>query len=103
MPRRSTRIANLRLPSLSPRAETTGRQRTAGSPPGRALLSAYPSSAVVAVSHVSPIKLILQDALAGGPGFLHRLYLDPAGASTVDYWPDGGVAVRTVNDTSHLR
>ncbi|MEV4624092.1 bifunctional RNase H/acid phosphatase [Asanoa sp. NPDC049573] len=68
-----------------------------------ALLSAYPSSAVVAVSHVSPIKLILQDALAGGPGFLHRLYLDPAGASTVDYWPDGGVAVRTVNDTSHLR
>ena len=68
-----------------------------------ALLAGYPGSAVVAVSHVSPIKLILQDALAGGPGFLHRLYLDPAGASTVDYWPDGGVAVRTVNDTSHLR
>ncbi|WP_239091278.1 bifunctional RNase H/acid phosphatase [Asanoa iriomotensis] len=68
-----------------------------------ALLAAYPSSAVVVVSHVSPIKLILQDALAGGPGFLHRLYLDPAGVSTVDRWPDGGVAVRTVNDTSHLR
>ncbi|WP_239127329.1 bifunctional RNase H/acid phosphatase [Asanoa siamensis] len=67
------------------------------------LMATYPSSAVVVVSHVSPIKLILQDALAGGPGFLHRLYLDPAGVSTVDYWPDGGVAVRTVNDTSHLR
>ncbi|MDG4827271.1 bifunctional RNase H/acid phosphatase [Asanoa sp. WMMD1127] len=68
-----------------------------------ALQSAYPSSAVVVVSHVSPLKLILRDALAGGDGFLHRLYLDPAGLSTVDYWPDGGVAVRTVNDTSHLR
>jgi len=68
-----------------------------------ALLALYPSSAVAVVSHVSPLKLILQDALAGGPGFLHRLYLDAAGVSTVDYWPDGGVAVRTVNDTSHLR
>ena len=54
------------------------------------------------VSHVSPIKLILRDALAAGDAFLHRLYLDPAGLSTVDFWPDGGVAVRTVNDTSHL-
>ena len=68
-----------------------------------ALLSAYPASAVVVVSHVSPLKLMLRDALAGGDGFLHRLYLDAAGVSTVDYWPDGGVAVRTVNDTSHLR
>ncbi len=58
---------------------------------------------VVMVSHVTPIKLILRDALAGGPGFLHRLYLDPAGVSVVDSWGDGGVAVRTVNDTSHLR
>ena len=45
--------------------------------------------------HVSPIKLILRDALAAGDAFLHRLFLDPAGISMVDYWPDGGVAVRT--------
>ena len=62
-----------------------------------------PARAVVVVSHVSPIKLILRDALAAGDAFLHRLYLDPAGVSIVDYWPDGGVAVRTVNDTAHLR
>jgi probable phosphoglycerate mutase len=30
------------------------------------LLSAYPSGTVVVVSHVSPIKLILRDALAAG-------------------------------------
>ncbi|BCJ51264.1 bifunctional RNase H/acid phosphatase [Actinoplanes sp. NBRC 14428] len=67
------------------------------------LRSAYPSSVVVVVSHVSPIKLILRDALAAGDAFLHRLFLDAAGVSTVDMWPDGGIAVRSVNETAHLR
>ncbi|BAL86549.1 putative bifunctional ribonuclease H/phosphoglycerate mutase [Actinoplanes missouriensis 431] len=67
------------------------------------VLSAYPGKAVVVVSHVSPIKLILRDALAAGDAFLHRLYLDAAGVSTMDVWPDGNIAVRTVNETAHLR
>jgi probable phosphoglycerate mutase len=58
---------------------------------------------VAVVSHVSPLKLILRDALDATDSFLHRCYLDPAGLSVVDLWPDGGVAVRTVNDTAHLR
>jgi ribonuclease H / adenosylcobalamin/alpha-ribazole phosphatase len=62
----------------------------------------HQQSTVVVVSHVSPIKLILRDALAAGNAFLYRMYLDPAGLSTVDLWPDGGVAVRSVNDTAHL-
>ncbi|RLP92191.1 MULTISPECIES: bifunctional RNase H/acid phosphatase [unclassified Micromonospora] len=66
------------------------------------LLSAYPGETVVVVSHVSPIKLVLRDALAASDGFLHRLFLDAAGISVLDMWPDGGVAVRTVNDTAHL-
>lgn len=57
---------------------------------------------VVVVSHVSPVKLVLRDALAASDDMLYRLYLDPAGMSIVDYWADGGVAVRTVNDTAHL-
>jgi broad specificity phosphatase PhoE/ribonuclease HI len=68
-----------------------------------ALRAAYPSQSVVVVSHVSPIKLILRDALAASDAFLHRLYLDPAGVSTMDMWPDGGIAVRSVNETAHLR
>jgi probable phosphoglycerate mutase len=67
------------------------------------VLRAYPGSVVVMVSHVSPIKLILRDALAASDGFLHRLFLDAAGVSTMDIWPDGGVAVRSVNETAHLR
>ena len=57
---------------------------------------------VVVVSHVTPIKLVLRDALAATDALLHRLYLDPAGISLVDFWPDGGVAVRAVNDTAHV-
>ena len=66
------------------------------------LLADHPGETVVVVSHVTPIKLVLRDALAAGDAFLHRLFLDPAGISIVDSWLDGGVAVRTVNDTAHL-
>jgi probable phosphoglycerate mutase len=68
-----------------------------------ALCRSYPEQTVVLVSHVSPLKLLLRDALAAGDGFLHRLYLDAAGVSVVDFYPDGGVAVRVVNETAHLR
>jgi broad specificity phosphatase PhoE len=67
------------------------------------VLRAYGRGVVVIVSHVSPIKLILQNALAAGDAFLHRLFLDAAGVSTMDVWPDGGIAVRSVNETAHLR
>ncbi|MBF9128167.1 bifunctional RNase H/acid phosphatase [Plantactinospora sp. S1510] len=66
------------------------------------LLASYPGETVVVVSHVSPVKIALRDALAATDAFLHRLYLDPAGLSLMDIWPDGGMAVRTVNDTAHL-
>ena len=67
------------------------------------VLKAYANGVVVVVSHVTPIKLILRDALAASDKFLHRLYLDAAGVSTMDVWPDGNIAVRSVNETAHLR
>jgi probable phosphoglycerate mutase len=66
------------------------------------LRDAYPGKVIVIVSHVTVIKLILRDALDGGRRFLHQLHLDPASVSVVDTWPDAGVSVRLVNDTSHL-
>jgi broad specificity phosphatase PhoE/ribonuclease HI len=66
------------------------------------LVSGETGRTVVLVSHVSPIKLMLRDALAATDAFLHRCYLDSAGMSTVDIWSDGGVAVRSVNETAHL-
>lgn len=68
----------------------------------RRLQQRYAGQQIAVVSHVTPIKCLLRDALAAGDAFMYRLYLDPAGLSIVDSWPDGGVAVRTVNDTAHL-
>jgi broad specificity phosphatase PhoE/ribonuclease HI len=67
-----------------------------------ALLAEFSGQTVVVVSHVTPLKLTLRDALAAGDAFLYRLFLDPAGISIMDTWPDGGVAVRTINETAHL-
>ncbi|MEV0002979.1 bifunctional RNase H/acid phosphatase [Micromonospora sp. NPDC050980] len=91
----STRVAPPRGESFTAVAARTGRGVDR-------LRSAYPGETVVVVSHVSPIKLVLRDALAAGDAFLHRLYLDTAGVSVLDLYPDGGVAVRSVNDTAHL-
>ncbi|MFI7217012.1 bifunctional RNase H/acid phosphatase [Micromonospora maritima] len=91
----STRVAPPQGESFTTVAERTGRAVDR-------LRSAYPGETVVVVSHVSPIKLVLRDALAAGDAFLHRLYLDTAGVSVLDLYPDGGVAVRLVNDTAHL-
>ncbi|WP_174526929.1 histidine phosphatase family protein, partial [Micromonospora maritima] len=91
----STRVAPPQGESFTAVAERTGRAVDR-------LRSAYPGETVVVVSHVSPIKLVLRDALAAGDAFLHRLYLDTAGVSVLDLYPDGGVAVRLVNDTAHL-
>ncbi|MFJ8578492.1 bifunctional RNase H/acid phosphatase [Micromonospora sp. NPDC093277] len=91
----STQVAPPQGESFAAVAERTGRAV-------ERLRTAYPGETVVVVSHVSPIKLVLRDALAAGDAFLHRLYLDTAGVSVLDLYPDGGVAVRSVNDTAHL-
>lgn len=67
-----------------------------------AVLDAYPGLTVVVVSHVTPIKMLLRDALLGGPEILYRLHLDLASLSEAHFYPDGGVSVRLVNDTGHV-
>lgn len=67
-----------------------------------AVLAEYPGATVVLVSHVTPIKMLLRDALLGGQSILYRLHLDLASLSIVDLYPDGGASVRLVNDTSYL-
>ncbi|MGC4934896.1 histidine phosphatase family protein [Gordonia sp. DT30] len=67
------------------------------------LLARYPGQTVVVVSHVTPIKSLLQHALDVGPQLLFRLHLDLASVSVAEFFPDGGAVVRSVNDTAHLR
>ncbi len=68
----------------------------------RKLRETYPGEVVAVVSHVSPLKVLLRDALGASDAFLYRMILDPGGISIVDSWPDRGVAVRTVNETAHI-
>ncbi|GEL19927.1 hypothetical protein PA7_37640 [Pseudonocardia asaccharolytica DSM 44247 = NBRC 16224] len=66
------------------------------------IAAAYPERTVVVVSHVTPIKMMLCEALGAGPSILYTLHLDLASLCVADFYPDGGTSVRLVNDTSHL-
>jgi probable phosphoglycerate mutase len=66
------------------------------------LIAAYPDATVVVVTHVTPIKLLVCGALEAPPIALFRLHVDTASVSIVDYFVDGNMSVRLVNDTSHL-
>jgi probable phosphoglycerate mutase len=67
-----------------------------------ALLARYPDATVVVVTHVTPIKLLVCGALEAPTAALFRLHLDTASVSIVDYYADGNISVRLVNDTGHL-
>ena len=66
------------------------------------LVARYAGSNVLVVSHVTPIKTLLQLALGVGPSLLYRLHLDLASLSIAEFFPDGGAGVRLVNSTAHL-
>ncbi|MFW0787456.1 histidine phosphatase family protein [Gordonia sp. CPCC 206044] len=67
-----------------------------------ALLQRHPGQTILVVSHVTPIKSLLRDALRTGPELLFRLHLDLASLSITEFFPDGGSVVKLVNDTGHL-
>ena len=68
-----------------------------------AIIRAHGGETVIVVSHVTPIKSLIQMALDAPPIALFRLQLDTASISQVDYYADGNTSVRLVNDTGHLR
>jgi probable phosphoglycerate mutase len=66
------------------------------------VVATYAGATVVVVSHVTPIKTLLRQALDAPPHALYRLHLDTASLCTVDWFADGQAVVRLMNDTSHL-
>jgi probable phosphoglycerate mutase len=66
------------------------------------LLQKYAGQTVVVVTHVTPIKTMLQFALDVGPSILYRMHLDLASLSIVDWFDDNRASVRLVNDTSYI-
>ncbi|HYO86756.1 MAG TPA: bifunctional RNase H/acid phosphatase [Dermatophilaceae bacterium] len=68
----------------------------------RATADADPGTVVV-VTHRGPILSMLTEVLGVGHRQLAPLMTAPASLTSLRLWPDGGVQVEFVNDTSHLR
>ncbi|PWK91837.1 putative phosphoglycerate mutase [Lentzea atacamensis] len=66
------------------------------------IIAKFGGKTLVLVSHVTPIKTVLRQALDVGPQFLFRMHLDLTGVSIAEFYPDGHASVKLVNDTSHL-
>jgi len=66
------------------------------------VIAAHQGTTVLLVSHVTPIKMLLRQALDAGPGILYRLHLDLASLSIAEFYPDGASSVRLVNQTAYL-
>lgn len=50
---------------------------------------------VVIVSHVTPIKVLVAEALGAPLRTIYNMELAPASITTVQWWPDGGSSLRT--------
>jgi broad specificity phosphatase PhoE len=57
---------------------------------------------VLIVSHVTPIKTLVAEALLAPPAALYRMHLDLAALSEIDWYANGTAVLRSFNDTGHL-
>ena len=62
----------------------------------------FPRKTVLIVTHVTPIKTLLCQALGAPLDSVHRMELAAASLSVIDYYGDGVTNVRCFNDTAHL-
>lgn len=67
------------------------------------IIRRYQGKTVLVVSHVTPIKAIIREAVAGPADIVHRLHLDLASVSVVEFYEDGPSCLCLFNDTSFLQ
>lgn len=92
-----------RNPRVAPPGGESFEQLAARVLPARdKIIADYAGRTVIAVSHVSPIKLLLADGFGAPLESIYRVFLDTASISIVDY-PEGRMSsVRLINETAHL-
>jgi broad specificity phosphatase PhoE/ribonuclease HI len=66
-------------------------------------IARFPRKTVLVVTHVTPIKTLVCQALGAPLSAVHRMELSAASLTVVDFYSDGILNVRCVNDTAHLR
>ncbi len=63
---------------------------------------AHEGQTVLVVTHMTPIKSVMRQALASGPDTFKHMFLDLASISVVEFYGELGV-VRCFNDVAHFR
>jgi probable phosphoglycerate mutase len=66
------------------------------------LLARHPRQTVLVVTHVTPIKVLVADALTAKLDALYRMELSPATLSEVQWFEGGQASLRRFNDAAHL-
>jgi ribonuclease H / adenosylcobalamin/alpha-ribazole phosphatase len=66
------------------------------------LLARAPRRRVLVVTHASPIKAMVCEALGAPASAAWRLDSSPASVTVVRWWSDGGASVGAFNETGHL-
>jgi len=65
----------------------------------RDVVERNPGRVVVVVSHVTPVRAVLHEALAAGPAALWSVRIGPCSVTPVRFWRDGNAEVLGVNLT----
>ncbi|WP_046469878.1 bifunctional RNase H/acid phosphatase [Allosalinactinospora lopnorensis] len=66
------------------------------------MLARHRGQTVLVVSHVTPIKILVQQAMLAPLRALYRMHLDVGCLSEIDCFDDGPMVVRSLNDTAYL-
>jgi probable phosphoglycerate mutase len=64
------------------------------------LLARYGGQTLLLVSHVTPVKLLVRDALRAPVETVFRMELAPASVTELHWWPDGTSSLRRFNATA---
>jgi probable phosphoglycerate mutase len=67
------------------------------------LLARHPRQVVLVVTHVTPIKVLVSDALGAPMSALYRMEMSPATLTELQWYESGQASLRRFNDAAHLR
>ena len=69
-----------------------------------AIVATYPGQSVAVVTHNGTIKTAAKLAVGAPPESIFHIDVSPCSITTISIWPSDGLrALRTLNETSHLR
>jgi len=66
------------------------------------LLTRHPRQVVLVVTHVTPTKVLVSDALGAPLSALYRMEMSPATLTEIQWFESGQASLRRFNDAAHL-